>query len=79
MCLAYPARVVSLPDPGTADTVVAGRPQRVPLVALEQASDLRIGEWLLVQSGLAVCRLSPAEARDRLRLLDDLQGGSREP
>jgi hydrogenase assembly chaperone HypC/HupF len=71
MCLAYPARVTSLPAPGAAEVEVDGRRQRVLTLALDDPTGVRVGDWLLVQSGLAVRPLTPAEAGARWRLLSD--------
>lgn len=73
MCLAYPARVITLRADGTADVVVRGRPQRLLLTVLAgDGVPVAVGDWLLAQSGLAVARIDAAEAADRTRLLDHL-------
>jgi hydrogenase assembly chaperone HypC/HupF len=72
MCLAYPARVRSVADAATAEVAVRGRTQCVVLLALDAGGPIRPGDWLLVQSGLAIQRLSAHEAHERLRLIDDL-------
>jgi hydrogenase assembly chaperone HypC/HupF len=72
MCLAYPARVVRLDGPAAVVTV-RGREQLVPLVVL--AEPVVVDDWLLVQSGLAIGRIDAGEAADRIRMLDQVQGG----
>jgi hydrogenase assembly chaperone HypC/HupF len=78
MCLAYPARVRSVAGAGTAEVTVRGRIRSVVLLTLDDGDPVRPGDWLLVQSGLAVRRLSADEARDREQLIDDLIGGDDE-
>jgi hydrogenase assembly chaperone HypC/HupF len=72
MCLAYPARVRSVADAATAEVTVRGRTRSVVLLALDAGGPIRPGDWLLVQSGLAIQRLSAHEAHERQRLIDDL-------
>lgn len=63
MCVAYPARVVSLDD-NIAVVEASGRLQRIILLSLE--GDLPApGDWLLVQSGLALTRLTEEQAHER--------------
>jgi hydrogenase assembly chaperone HypC/HupF len=74
MCMAYPAQVLVVSDDGsTADVVARGRDQRVLLVVLDEP--VTAGDWLLVQSGLAVGRIDAADAASRALLLDELTGG----
>jgi len=73
MCLAYPAQVVSIED-GVAIAEAQGRLQRIILLALE--ANLPVpGDWLLVQSGLALAPLPEEEAARRNRQLREAQGG----
>lgn len=72
MCLAYPGRVLSSMD-GTARVEVRGRVQDVVLAVLD-GDPPATGDWLLVQSGIALARIAPAEAAERGRLLDQLEG-----
>lgn len=69
MCLAYPARVLSIVD-GTAAVELRGRVQAVVLLGLERPP--APGDWLLVQSGIALAHLDPEEAAERARLLAQL-------
>jgi hydrogenase assembly chaperone HypC/HupF len=60
MCLAYPVQVVAVEDQ-IAIVQVQGRLSRVVLLALQ--ADLPVpGDWLLVQSGLAVSKLDEDDA-----------------
>jgi hydrogenase assembly chaperone HypC/HupF len=75
MCLAYPARVLSVEPDGLATVEVRGHPQRVVPLALDDRTPT-VGEWLLVQSGLAVARIDAEEAAARTRLIEELTGGT---
>jgi hydrogenase expression/formation protein HypC len=66
MCIAYPARVLST-DPAVAD--VNGTPRDIVLVALD--GDVAPGDWVLVHTGIAVARITEAEATERQRTLDE--------
>lgn len=59
MCLAYPAQVVSAGQ-GVAEVDAAGRQQRVITICLEDGPPVP-GEWVLVNCGLAISRLSEEE------------------
>jgi hydrogenase assembly chaperone HypC/HupF len=73
MCIAYPAQVMSIED-SSAIVEAQGRLQRIVLLALE-ANLPAPGDWLLVQSGLALAPLSEDEAVQRIRLLHEAHGG----
>jgi hydrogenase assembly chaperone HypC/HupF len=74
MCLAYPVQVIAI-EPGR--TAVVARRDGWQRVSLLVTADTVVipGDWLLVQSGIALCRLDPEDAAERRRLLDQLQGG----
>jgi hydrogenase assembly chaperone HypC/HupF len=73
MCLAYPVQVVAVEDQ-IAIVQVQGRLSRVVLLALQ--ADLPVpGDWLLVQSGLAVSKLDEDDAVQRIQLQRLAQGG----
>jgi hydrogenase expression/formation protein HypC len=72
MCLAYPARVVTVED-GAAVVVTGVRHQRVLLALLDEP--VSVGDWLLVQTGLALGRPDEADAGARLDLLNSVGGG----
>jgi hydrogenase expression/formation protein HypC len=73
VCVAYPAQVLAVDPDGTAEVVVRGRRQRILLAVLPEPVD--VGDWLLVQSGLALTRIDAADAADRNALLDQLTRG----
>jgi hydrogenase assembly chaperone HypC/HupF len=72
MCVAYPAQVLAVGPDATALVSVRGREQRVLLLALDDP--LATGDWLLVQSGIALARIDAGEAAEQSRLLHELTG-----
>jgi len=64
MCLAIPARVVSLPTPGTALIDVGGVQKEISLALLDDVSP---GDYVIVHVGYALTRLDPGEAERTLR------------
>lgn len=76
MCLAYPARVLAVHDAGTATVRLPDRDQRVLLAVLDDDTPVAVGDWLLVQSGLALARIDESEATARLDLLNTPIGGT---
>lgn len=65
MCLAIPARVVELPEPGAAVIDIGGVRKRVSLALVEGVS---VGDYVIVHVGYALTRLDPEEA-DRTLVL----------
>jgi hydrogenase expression/formation protein HypC len=68
MCLAVPGRIVAIEaDPASpvAEVDYDGVRKRAQLLYLPEA---RVGDWVLVQAGFAVRRLTAAEARETLEL-----------
>jgi hydrogenase maturation factor len=66
-----PARVLSVNDDGSATVDLLGRPQIVLLVLIadDERRPVANGEWLLVQTGLALARIDEAEAAERAALI----------
>lgn len=69
MCLAVPARVVSLDAPLSATVDLSGVTKTI---ALDLVPETRVGEYVIVHVGFAIQRLDEAEARRTLALLDEL-------
>lgn len=69
MCLTMPARLLSVAADGTARAESAGRTVTVALTALDRAA--APGDWVLVQSGLAVAVIDECQATDLLHLLEE--------
>jgi len=63
MCLAIPARVVDLPEPGVALVDVGGVQKRISLALVE---DVACGDYVIVHVGYALARLDPEEAQRTL-------------
>ena len=82
MCLALPARVLSIED----DHAVVELDGRIRKASLLRRPDVAVGDWALVAAGTVLRRLEPDEAADLGRLLrgalaeptrTPLRGGSR--
>ena len=70
MCLAMPGRVLSVDAGGTCGRVdVLGASRTVDLSLVD---DVRPGEWVLVQMGSAVARMSEADAVETAALFEEL-------
>jgi hydrogenase assembly chaperone HypC/HupF len=70
MCVAYPARVLAVHGDGCATVDVLGRQQDALLVFLvDDGRPVAEGDWLLVQTGLALARLDETEAAERIALM----------
>lgn len=63
MCLAIPARVVSLPEPEIAIIDLAGVQKRI---SLELVDGVAPGDYVIVHVGYALTRLDPEEAERTL-------------
>ncbi len=65
MCLAIPARVIDLPEPGMALVEVGGVQKRISLALVDAIAP---GDYVIVHVGYALTRLDPAEAQRTLEL-----------
>ena len=65
MCLAIPARVVDVPEPGTALVDVGGVQKRISLALVD---DVERGDYVIVHVGYALTKLDPIEAQRTLRI-----------
>jgi hydrogenase expression/formation protein HypC len=63
MCLAIPARVVDLPEPGMALVDVGGVQKRISLALVE---DVACGDYVIIHVGYALTKLDPDEAQRTL-------------
>ena len=68
MCLAVPARVVSIGENQMATVDIAGVNRQV---ALDLVPETRVGDYVIVHVGFAIERLDQAEAEQTLALLDE--------
>jgi hydrogenase assembly chaperone HypC/HupF len=71
MCVSYPARVLAVEPGDRALVEQRGRPQHVALLG---TGPVAVGDWLVVQSGIALARIDPDEARLRRELIDRATG-----
>ena len=69
MCLAAPARVISV-EGNTATVDYGGVETKARLDTLTE--DVVRGDYLLIHTGFAIRRLSPEDAEETLRLFDEL-------
>jgi len=65
MCLAIPARVVSLPEPAIAIVDLSGVQKRI---SLELVDGVVPGDYVIVHVGYALTKLDPDEAERTLRI-----------
>ncbi len=68
MCLAIPARVVDLPEPGAALVDVGGVQKRISLALVD---DVGRGDYVIVHVGYALTKLDPIEAQRTLRIFSE--------
>ena len=66
MCLAIPARVVELVDPGQAVVELGGVRKRISLALVD---GIDVDDYVIVHVGYALTRLDPAEASATLTLM----------
>ena len=65
MCLAIPAKVVSLLDDGMASVDIGGVKKDISVSLIE---DVNVGDYVIVHTGFALSKLDPEEARETLEL-----------
>jgi hydrogenase expression/formation protein HypC len=74
MCLAVPARIVSLD--ASADTAVAeldGIRKQVSTILLDE---VHVGDYVLLHVGFALERIDPVEAEKTLAMFDEMRQGA---
>ncbi|MGQ0604512.1 MAG: HypC/HybG/HupF family hydrogenase formation chaperone [Anaerolineales bacterium] len=73
MCISIPGQIVEIIDPvhRLAHVEISGQKRMVNLGLLSPNEGM-VGEWVLVQAGLAVQRISPDEAHSALEFLREL-------
>jgi len=69
MCLAAPARVLSIAD-NVATVDYGGVETRCRLETLTE--EIAVGDYVLIHTGFAIQRLSPEDGEETLRLFDEL-------
>lgn len=68
MCLAVPARVVTL-EGGVATVEVGGNTRQADVTLLDE---VKVGDYVLLHAGFAIGRYDRDEALETLRALEDL-------
>ncbi len=74
MCLAVPARIVSIE--GSQGLVEIGGVERA--ISLVLTPEARVGDYAIVHTGFAISILDPEEAQETLRLFAELEAAGRE-
>jgi len=69
MCLAAPARVISISD-NTATVDYGGVETQCRLETLTE--EVAVGDYVLIHTGFAIRRLSPEDGEETLKLFDEL-------
>ncbi len=69
MCLAIPARVVTMHDGDTATVSIGGLRKTISLALVDGVVE---GDYVVVHTGFALSRLDPVEAEKTLTLLREL-------
>lgn len=69
MCLAVPARVVTLLGDQWVETEVGGIRSRVSIALVDEVA---LGDYLIVHAGFAIARLNVEEAERSLALFDEI-------
>lgn len=67
MCVGLPGQVLEVDDRGSARVDVQGAVRQVSLALV--AEPPRVGDWVLVQLGFVMSRITEEEATETLRLL----------
>lgn len=69
MCLAIPARITAIDDPGQARVDYMGSEVRTNLSLLPQA---KVGDWVIIHAGFAISLLDEEEAQETLRIFREI-------
>jgi hydrogenase expression/formation protein HypC len=73
MCLAVPAKITRIEEPGLGLVEYLGNEVRANLVLLPEA---KVGDWVIVHAGFAISLLDRKEARKTLRLFREMAKSS---
>jgi len=69
MCLAIPAKVIELEEPGLAVIEIGGVRKPVSLMLVDEVA---LGDYVLVHAGFAIEKVDEAEAAKTMDLLQEL-------
>ena len=70
MCLAVPAKITRIEEPGQGVASYLGSEVKANLSLVPQA---RRGDWVIIHAGFAISKLSPKEARETLKLFKEME------
>jgi hydrogenase expression/formation protein HypC len=70
MCLAIPARLVEVIEPGLANAEVSGVRREVSTALVPEAE---VGDWVLVHVGFALHTIDEEEAARTFALLEEIE------
>jgi hydrogenase expression/formation protein HypC len=73
MCLAVPAKITRIEEPGLGLVDYLGNEVRTNFSLLPQA---KVGDWVIVHAGFAISVLDKKEARKTLRLFREMAESS---
>jgi hydrogenase expression/formation protein HypC len=68
MCLAVPVRIVSI-DRDEAETEIGGVRRRISIAFTPEA---KVGDYVLLHTGYAIGIVNEAEAKETLKLLEEI-------
>jgi len=68
VCLGIPAKIVRI-DETMAEVDVGGVKRKISIQLLQ---DVRIGDYVLLHAGFAIQRIDEKEARETLKLLEEI-------
>lgn len=69
MCLAVPAKIVSLEPSGLAEVEISGVRQKA---SVELVPEAELGSYVLIHAGFAISVLDPEEAAETLSLFREM-------
>jgi hydrogenase expression/formation protein HypC len=75
MCLGIPGKIVEIVDPenGIAKAEVSGVRRNISIHLLaDEQNPPKVGDWILIHVGFALCKLDEREAEATLRLLEEM-------
>lgn len=76
MCIGIPGQVVDIADRAETATVAVQGANRTVSLALLEGDPPKPGDWVVIQLGFALERLTDDEAAEAIRLLDVLMGST---
>lgn len=75
MCLGIPGKIIEIVDAeaGIAKAEVSGVRRNISIQLLDgEGSQVKVGDWILIHVGFALCKIDEEEAKATLALLDSV-------